>query len=186
VPSDLSCTLFGPSGRDDALAAQFGERNIFQDVAAIRPGQDFSTAIDDALEQSDVVLAVIGPRWLTAASPEGAARLLEPDDYVRAELAAALARSNNVVPVLVGGAVMPSARELPDELKRLGAEATRTAAGGRARRRDLAARRRRLHRLAAGRLRSRAAARDADRRRRCRGDRSRSGRDCSRRVARRR
>jgi TIR domain len=94
--------------------------DIFQDVAAIRPGQDFSTAIDDALEQSDVVLAVIGPRWLTAASPEGAARLLEPDDYVRAELAAALARSNDVVPVLVGGAVMPSARELPDELKPLG------------------------------------------------------------------
>lgn len=63
---------------------------------------------------------MIGPRWLTAASPEGAARLLEPDDYVRAELAAALARSSNVVPVLVGGAVMPSARELPDELKPLG------------------------------------------------------------------
>jgi hypothetical protein len=104
----------------DALAAQFGERNIFQDVAAIRPGQDFTAAIDDALGQSDVVLAVIGPRWLIAASPEGVPRLLEPHDYVRAELVAALARSHNVVPVLVGGAAMPAAEELPAELKPLG------------------------------------------------------------------
>ena len=70
----------------DALAAQFGEENIFQDVATVRPGQKFTDAIEAALSRSDVALAVIGPRWLTAAGDDGEPRLAKSDDYVRAEL----------------------------------------------------------------------------------------------------
>jgi hypothetical protein len=33
---------------------------VFQDVTAIAPGQDFTAALDHALDDSDVVLAVIG------------------------------------------------------------------------------------------------------------------------------
>src|SRR5215207_8398557 len=73
----------------DALAARFGERNIFQDVTAVRPGEDFTRAIDAALSQSDVVLVVIGPQWVTSAGPDGEPRLARQDDYVRAELIAA-------------------------------------------------------------------------------------------------
>jgi hypothetical protein len=104
----------------DALAAQFGEENIFQDVATVRPGQKFTDAIDTALSRSDVALAVIGPRWLTATAADGEPRLAKSDDYVRAELTAALAHTTNVIPVLVGGAKMPTAGELPAGLEELG------------------------------------------------------------------
>lgn len=104
----------------DALAAQFGEANIFQDVAAVRPGQKFTDAIDTALSRSDVALAVIGPRWLVASGDDGELRLAQSDDYVRAELMAALAHTKQVIPVLVGGATMPAAATLPEGLQELG------------------------------------------------------------------
>ena len=59
---------------NDGLGAQFGARNIFQDVVAIGPGEDFTAAIDRALGDADVTLVVIGPSWLTAAGPDGVRR----------------------------------------------------------------------------------------------------------------
>ena len=67
----------------DELGRSLGRKSVFQDVATIAPGEDFEVAIDSALDDSDVVLAVIGPGWLAASTPHGASRLLEPDDYVR-------------------------------------------------------------------------------------------------------
>jgi hypothetical protein len=66
-----------------------------------------------------VVIAVIGKSWLTATDAAGRERLQNPDDYVRREIAAALQRNIRVVPVLVQGASMPSADELPDDLAAL-------------------------------------------------------------------
>ena len=103
----------------DALAVRFGEENIFQDVVAVRPGRDFTDAVDDALGHSDTALAVIGPHWLNAAAPDGHRRLTDEDDYVRSELRAALARPGLLVPVLVGGASMPAATRFPDDLRPL-------------------------------------------------------------------
>ena len=110
----------GYAGRlADALRQRLGTDSVFQDVVAIAPGQDFTAAIDRALDDCDAVLAVIGPGWLTAATPQGAPRLFDADDYVRLELARALDRNVRVVPVLVGGAALPAASELPDDLKGL-------------------------------------------------------------------
>jgi hypothetical protein len=110
----------GYAGRlTDALRQRLGADSVFQDVVAIAPGQDFTVAIDRALDDCDAVLAVIGPGWLTAATPQGAPRLFDADDYVRLELARALDRNVRVVPVLVGGAALPAASELPDDLKGL-------------------------------------------------------------------
>jgi hypothetical protein len=110
----------GHAGRlADALLQRLGAKSVFQDVIAIAPGQDFTVELDRALDDSDAVLAVIGPGWLTAATPQGAPRLFEADDYVRLELARALNRNVRVVPVLVGGAALPAATDLPDELRGL-------------------------------------------------------------------
>jgi hypothetical protein len=65
-----------------------------------------------------VLLAVIGPRWLTAAGTRGR-RLDDPADLVRLEIEAALTRGVLVIPVLVGGARMPSTDELPVSLRLL-------------------------------------------------------------------
>jgi hypothetical protein len=110
----------GYAGRlADALRLRLGSKSVFQDVATISPGQEFTTVIERALSQSDALLAVIGPGWLSASTPDGARRLFEPHDYVRLELGTALNRDLRVVPVLVGGAALPAAADLPDALQGL-------------------------------------------------------------------
>lgn len=110
----------GYAGRlTDALLQRLGPKSVFQDVTAISPGQDYTVAIDRALADSDAALVVIGPGWLTAETPQRTRRLLEADDYVRLELARALRRDIRVIPVLVGGARLPEADELPDDLQEL-------------------------------------------------------------------
>ena len=110
----------GHAGRlTDALTRRLGAKSVFQDVTAIAPGQEFTVAIDRALDACDAVLAVIGPGWLTASTPQGNRRLTEPGDYVRTELARALERKVRVVPVLVGGSSLPAATDLPDDLQGL-------------------------------------------------------------------
>ncbi|SDY77036.1 TIR domain-containing protein [Geodermatophilus africanus] len=110
----------GYAGRlADALHARMGPRSVFQDVLDIAPGQDYTAVIDRALDDSDALLAVIGPGWLTASTPQGSPRLFAADDYVRLEIARALDRDVRVVPVLVGGATLPAGADLPEALQRL-------------------------------------------------------------------
>ena len=107
----------GHAGRlADALRARLGPGGVFQDVSAIAPGEDFTVAIDRALDACDAVLAVIGRDWLDASSPEGGPRLQQPGDYVRLELARALQRGVPVVPCWSAGPRLPSAADLPDDL----------------------------------------------------------------------
>ena len=63
-----------------------------------------------------MLLAVIGPNWLTAADERGRRRLDDPDDIVRLEIEAALVRGVRVIPILVEGAVMPGRQDLPESL----------------------------------------------------------------------
>ena len=55
----------------DRLARRFGARNVFHDVTAIAPGENFEQAIDRALIGSNAELVFIGPTWLTASAPQG-------------------------------------------------------------------------------------------------------------------
>ena len=64
-----------------------------------------------------MLLAVIGPRWL--AAEDDARRLDDPQDWVRLEIEAAMKREVRIIPVLVDGARMPSAGELPPSLRGL-------------------------------------------------------------------
>ena len=73
------------------LKDEFGEK-VFKDVYSIKPGHDFRQALTNAVQLSDVVLAVIGERWLTASEEHGDRRLGNPDYFVRLELETALAR----------------------------------------------------------------------------------------------
>ncbi len=101
----------------DRLSRLLSKRNVFFDVSAIGGGEDFVARIAAEIGGSDAVLVFIGDKWLAPASPGEAPRLCRPDDYVRAELRAALSRPLLVVPVLVGAARMPKPEELPEDIR---------------------------------------------------------------------
>src|SRR5215471_12675249 len=100
----------------DQLADRFGEGQVFMDVDAIELGVDFAEAISRAVAACQVLLVVIGPTWLTITDEQGRRRLDNPDDIVRLEVEAALARDVRVIPILVEAAHMPSQDDLPDSL----------------------------------------------------------------------
>jgi hypothetical protein len=109
----------GHAGRlFDDLQARFGRDNVFMDLTGIDAGENFVDKLDSAVQSCDALVAVIGDEWLSSVE-DGTRRLDRPDDFVRAEIAAALARGIPVVPVLVEGATMPSAKVLPGPLQAL-------------------------------------------------------------------
>lgn len=103
----------------DRLAAHFGADRVFMDVAGIELGTDFVNAIEQAVGSCKVLIVVIGDEWLSTTDAAGRRRLDDPHDFVRLETGVALAREIRVVPVLVGGALMPRGEELPADLKAL-------------------------------------------------------------------
>jgi phosphonate transport system permease protein len=102
----------------DGLAARFGPRHVFMDVESLLPGGQFDEGLANALERSDVLLVVIGPRWkelITSRSESG-----EPD-FVRKEIAGALERKLAVIPIRVGDQgklpPLPRAEDLPADIR---------------------------------------------------------------------
>ena len=97
----------------DRLVQSFEKGSIFKDVDSLPAGFDFRDVLDDALRKCDVFLAIIGVQWLEIRNPDGRRRIDDPRDFVRIEIESALERNIPVIPVLVQGASMPSASELP-------------------------------------------------------------------------
>ena len=104
----------------DVLAAELGADRIFKDVDDIEPGDDFVEQIQSAVGSCQVLLALIGPQWLTVTDAKGARRIDDPADFVRLEVETALSRDDvRVIPILVDHAKMPTAEELPAGLAAL-------------------------------------------------------------------
>jgi hypothetical protein len=102
-----------------SLKSRFDPDQIFMDVEDIEPGLDFVDAIDRSLASCKILLVLMGTDWATCVDSRGRKRLDDPNDFVRIEVAAALRRNVRVIPVLVKGAKMPRAEELPEELRSL-------------------------------------------------------------------
>jgi hypothetical protein len=103
----------------DRLTYRYGGNQVFKDVDSIELGDDFVEVITRAVGSCDVLLALIGEEWLTTTDEHGRRRLDNPEDFVRLEIEAALARNVRVIPILIDGARMPRADELPASLARL-------------------------------------------------------------------
>src|SRR6476659_8587509 len=103
----------------DRLCARFGRDYVFKDVDSIDPGDDFLRVVEDAVGSCQVLLALIGDRWLDITNGTGHRRLDDPNDFVRLEIEAALRRDVRVIPILVGRAPLPSSEQLPDSLRGL-------------------------------------------------------------------
>jgi hypothetical protein len=100
----------------DRLIAHFGDTSVFMDIENIPFGIDFRQHIKSALSQADMLLAIVGPGWL-ALGTGGRSRLQDASDPVRVEIETALAEKLHIIPILIDGAAMPKAGELPDSLK---------------------------------------------------------------------
>jgi hypothetical protein len=112
----------GAAGIHDALAGRFGTDKVFRDCVTLEPGTHYPSAIRDALARADVLVSIIGPRWLTLTDGTTGMRLIDREtDWVRRELVWAHERQIGVVPVLLVDtperAVFPKPDELPPDIQ---------------------------------------------------------------------
>lgn len=101
------------------LSARFGVDQVFYASQSIRLGEDFSREILSGLRRCEVLLALIGPRWVNATDREGVRRLDNPDDWVRREILEAFQCGLRVIPVLMDGIDPLREDDLPDVLRRV-------------------------------------------------------------------
>lgn len=114
----------------DRLVEHFGKDTVFRDIDNIRPGIDFRKQIADALRTAEVLIVVVGPRWL-GRSKGGEVRMDNEADPVRIEVETALGRGIPVIPLLVGGSTMPTTPQLPGSLRDFAYRHAVTVDGGR-------------------------------------------------------
>ncbi len=103
----------------DRLLTRYGKDQLFMDVDTIEPGERFSDVVQRTVGSCDILLALVGDRWLNAQDSTGQTRLSNPDDWVRLEIATALKRDVRVIPVLINGAIVPRRSDLPEDLSDL-------------------------------------------------------------------
>jgi hypothetical protein len=88
------------------------------DIDNIPFGMDFRQQVQNAMIDNDLVLAIIGPKWMGTVRG-GSLRIHDEADPVRVEIETAFKRGIPVIPILVGNATMPKAINLPEGLKGL-------------------------------------------------------------------
>ena len=103
----------------DRLVERFGAGSVFMDIDSINPGADFVDVLAEKIRLCEVILVVVGPDWLSICEENGNLRLSDPKDFVRQEVAMGLEGQIHLIPLLVGGAKMPTEKELPDGLSAL-------------------------------------------------------------------
>lgn len=104
------------------LKDTFGARKAWLDHENIKGGTEWMASIDEAIETCSAFIVLIGKGWV---APEKLASMQNPDDVVRKEVERALARRADpkdnliIMPILVDGAKMPSASDLPPSMASL-------------------------------------------------------------------
>jgi hypothetical protein len=101
------------------LVSRLGKDAVFMDVDSIALGRDFREVLQERLETCDLMLVLIGRDWLSGKDDAGRRRLDNPADFVRLEIAAALKRKIPITPLLLRGAQMPTAEQLPENISEL-------------------------------------------------------------------
>jgi Sulfatase-modifying factor enzyme 1/TIR domain len=100
----------------DRLADRYGDEAIFMDIDNIPFGKDFRVHISEAIVQSDILLVIVGPRWL-GTSGGGSRRIDDETDFVRLEVETAFSNAVPIIPGLAGSARMPQRAQLPESLQ---------------------------------------------------------------------
>ncbi|HEU5345806.1 MAG TPA: toll/interleukin-1 receptor domain-containing protein [Ktedonobacterales bacterium] len=110
--------------RDDAadLAGRIRDRmiqnwrlskeNVFMDIDNIKVGADFMQVIERTIRECQAMVILISPSWLAQVNKPGVS-------YVRVEAELAIRFRLRLIPILVGGAKLPGADQLPESLRPL-------------------------------------------------------------------
>ena len=101
------------------LLTQFGDKEVFMDKFSIQAGAEWPSTISTALDSAEVMLVIIGRKWLKVSDEWGLRRIDEENDWVRNEIEQALSRNKVVIPVLVNEARIPPADKLPRSISDL-------------------------------------------------------------------
>lgn len=112
-------TAFETAAIHRELVAHFGPNQIFMDVDTIPAGHDFRQVLRNAVTSCDVMVAVIGSKWVSAVDASGQQRIMQDGDYIRLEVGAALERDIPVIPLLIGKTPLPELNQLPPDLANL-------------------------------------------------------------------
>lgn len=108
----------GPIARQivDRLVAIYGPTSVVTNLQDAPPEVNLPQETYRMATTSALVLAIIGPSWVNDP------RLHRPDDMVRYALETALMNPHTqLIPVLVGGAMLPNPQLLPPGMQTLGA-----------------------------------------------------------------
>src|SRR6516162_428897 len=100
----------------DYLDTRCGRNSVFSPDSDTHPAATFPEHIHQQVEDSDLVLVVIGPNWI-GKRLNGTPSIHSEADPVRLLLREALARGKIITPVLVDGARMPSLEDLPQDVR---------------------------------------------------------------------
>jgi hypothetical protein len=98
------------------LSRRFGPDLIFLDYVSIPAGGNYVAELLNRVRRARVLLAVIGPHWLTATDQPDRRRIDDKRDWVRRELVMAFDAGVIVIPVLTDGAQLPPLAELPVDI----------------------------------------------------------------------
>lgn len=92
------------------LVSRFGSNAVFLDSATIGHGRRYPNQLRRHLDRSDVVVVVVHAGWAKELRTDGA-------DWVHNEIRWALAAGKTIIPLLLDGAKMPRAHELPRTIR---------------------------------------------------------------------
>jgi len=100
------------------LSHRFGRQHLFLSSRSVLAGDDFDRVIRKRVRRCDVLVAVIGPDWLTISDLGDPKRRAvdNPADWPRREIVEAYANDVLVIPLLIGEVSRPTENDLPVEL----------------------------------------------------------------------
>lgn len=102
----------------DRLNRYFGAERVFRDIEDIKYGSHFPQRIEETIQNSALMLVIMGEQWLTLTGDDGTPRILQDGDWVRNEIEIAMQHEVEIIPVLLDGAKMPTAEQIPESFSR--------------------------------------------------------------------
>lgn len=99
----------------DHFVCRYGEKNVFMDLD-IPDFTRFEEYIIKEVDKSDVLVAVIGPKWLELLKEKSES---DEPDFVVMEIERALDKGIMVAPICIKDASMPKKGDLPSEIQKV-------------------------------------------------------------------